>query len=64
MESNGLCMTHNDLCVYSPEFENKSENRKKNKPLYDSVSWYTESLLSMMSVLIFFKFMRMEYIIY
>ena len=31
MESNGLCMTHNDLCVYSPEFENKSENRKKKK---------------------------------
>ena len=53
MESNGLCMTHNDLCVYSPEFENKSENRKKK--LYDSVSWYTESLLSMMSVLTFFN---------
>lgn len=45
-------MTPKDLCVYSPEFENKSGNRKE-KDLYESVSWYAESLLSMMSVLFF-----------
>lgn len=37
MKSFGLCMTPKDLCVYSPEFENKSGNRKE-KDLYESVS--------------------------
>lgn len=41
-------MTPKGLCVYNPEFENKSGNRKEND-LYESVSWYAESLLSMMS---------------